>query len=255
MLIPGLVSVTFRDRSPKEILNEMHSARLDAIEWGGDVHVPAGKPGLAREVQGMTQEKGIWIAADGSYFRLGQQMDLEPWLETAAALGAPTMRIWAGSHGSRQVAPDERPAMIAELRALCERAAQYHLTISLEYHEATLTDDPVSTQRLLAEVGHAGLRSYWQIPKRACTTAELQDEFRAVRPWLSHVHIFNRDPNSGGWTTLHDATRLWTTLLAELSGDAGSHAVMIEFVREGSIAAFREDSAALRAIIASVQQS
>ena len=38
----GLVSVTFRDKTPAEIVSEVKKAGLDAIEWGGDVHVPHG---------------------------------------------------------------------------------------------------------------------------------------------------------------------------------------------------------------------
>ena len=41
MLIPGLVSVTFRKLSRTEIAGLMVNAGLSAIEWGGDVHVPS----------------------------------------------------------------------------------------------------------------------------------------------------------------------------------------------------------------------
>ena len=37
----GLVSVSFRDRAPEEILKEMARAGLTHIEWGNDVHAPA----------------------------------------------------------------------------------------------------------------------------------------------------------------------------------------------------------------------
>ena len=40
MLIPGLVSVTFRSLSQNEIANLMCRSELKAIEWGGDVHIP-----------------------------------------------------------------------------------------------------------------------------------------------------------------------------------------------------------------------
>ncbi len=38
----GLVSVTFRQLSPEEIVRVAREAGLTVIEWGGDVHVPPG---------------------------------------------------------------------------------------------------------------------------------------------------------------------------------------------------------------------
>ena len=37
MLIPGLVSITFRPLSPREIVDLVAEAGLKAIEWGGVV--------------------------------------------------------------------------------------------------------------------------------------------------------------------------------------------------------------------------
>ena len=39
MWIPGLVSISFRNESPKAIIDASKAAGLRAIEWGGDVHV------------------------------------------------------------------------------------------------------------------------------------------------------------------------------------------------------------------------
>ena len=38
----GLVSVSFRPYTPEDILKAMTKAGLNYIEWGGDVHAPAG---------------------------------------------------------------------------------------------------------------------------------------------------------------------------------------------------------------------
>ena len=42
-LIPGLVSVTFRQLSPEDIIDITYASGLKAVEWGSDVHLPAGK--------------------------------------------------------------------------------------------------------------------------------------------------------------------------------------------------------------------
>jgi len=36
----GLVSITFRDKTPEEILSAMKDTGLSFIEWGSDVHAP-----------------------------------------------------------------------------------------------------------------------------------------------------------------------------------------------------------------------
>ena len=36
----GLVSVSFRGHTPREILEEMKKVGLSCIEWGSDVHAP-----------------------------------------------------------------------------------------------------------------------------------------------------------------------------------------------------------------------
>ena len=47
-------------------------AGLRYIEWGSDVHVPAGNEARAREVRALCASAGIDPGAYGSYFRLGQ---------------------------------------------------------------------------------------------------------------------------------------------------------------------------------------
>ena len=42
MIGSSLCSVTFRALTPEEVLELAARAELDAIEWGGDVHVPCG---------------------------------------------------------------------------------------------------------------------------------------------------------------------------------------------------------------------
>jgi len=49
---PGLVTVTFRQLSPEQIANAAKKAGLQVLEWGGDVHVPAGDTMRARSDNG-----------------------------------------------------------------------------------------------------------------------------------------------------------------------------------------------------------
>ena len=97
---PGLVSISFRKLSWQDTLSLAKTAGLEAIEWGGDVHVPHGDVALAREVGEATRAAGLEVAAYGSYYRLGEPApDFSDVLASAKALGAPIIRIWAGSYG------------------------------------------------------------------------------------------------------------------------------------------------------------
>ncbi len=96
VLLPGLVSVSFRALSPREITGACLEAQVRGIEWGGDVHVPPGDLENARAVGQMTRDAGLQVAAYGSYFRCDGS-DFEPVLETALAVGAPLIRVWAGT--------------------------------------------------------------------------------------------------------------------------------------------------------------
>ena len=102
MIRSALVSITFRKLSPAEIIGLVKQAGLDGIEWGGDVHVPHGDVARAGEVRRMTEDAGLQVSAYGSYYRVGHEepCPFEQIVETAVALGAPDIRVWAGKQGS-----------------------------------------------------------------------------------------------------------------------------------------------------------
>ena len=74
MLIPGLVSITFRQKTPLEICRLCESAQLQAIEWGGDVHVPPNARNI-REIRDMSADHGLTVCSYGSYYRVTQPID------------------------------------------------------------------------------------------------------------------------------------------------------------------------------------
>ena len=111
-LLPGLVSISFRDRTPTELIAASVRAGLQGIEWGGDIHVPHGNLNVAREVAARTREAGLQVAAYGSYYRVGRdetrQEAFAQILDTAVALQAPLIRVWAGEQGSAKTPPATR---------------------------------------------------------------------------------------------------------------------------------------------------
>ena len=75
MIIPGLVSATFKTESPDFVLAALQKADLHAVEWSENWHIPAGDTALARDLRERTLAQGAEIAGYGSYYRLGQNSE------------------------------------------------------------------------------------------------------------------------------------------------------------------------------------
>ena len=253
MIYPGLVSITFRKLTPAEIVALVRKAGLQGIEWGGDVHVPHGDVGRAREVRALTQEAGLRVAGYGSYYRAGWSetngLPFKQVLDSAVELGAPTIRVWPGNKGSADASESERWAVIEDLRRIAKLAAQVGVTISTEFHGGTLTDTNDSASQLLVEVDQANLFTYWQ-PHNGETTEDCVAGLRAVLPRVSNVHVFHWWPSAAERHPLADGAERWAEFWRELKPLPGERFAMLEFVRDDLAESFLRDAATLRAWLA-----
>ncbi|MDQ3812626.1 MAG: sugar phosphate isomerase/epimerase [Armatimonadota bacterium] len=256
MISPGLVSITFRQLSPAEIVRLVVQAGLQGIEWGGDVHVPHGDLARAREVRGLTADVGLVTAAYGSYYRLGHSetdgLPFERVLETAVALEAPTVRVWAGTRGAAEADADYRKLIIDESRRIADIAAAAGITVSYEYHGGTLTDTPASALDLLEQAAHPNLKTLWQPlnwqPTDEATRANVQS-LRQVLPWLTNVHVYHWVTDEAGQRerrSLAAGEASWREYLRTISATGRDHWALIEFVRHDTPEEFLEDAQALR---------
>lgn len=250
MLHSGLVSVTFRKLSPAQIVALVRKAGLRGIEWGGDIHVPHGDIGRAREVRALTEEAGLRVAAYGSYYRAGwSEMNGLPFkhvLDSAVELGAPTIRVWPGAKGSADVDKAERRAVTDDLRRIAALAGQAGLTVSTEFHGGTLTDTNASASQLLAEADHPDLFTCWQ-PHNGEATAECVAGLRELLPRVSNVHVFHWWPTAAERHPLADGAARWAQFLRELKPLSGERFAMLEFVQGDAEEAFLRDAATLSA--------
>jgi sugar phosphate isomerase/epimerase len=253
MIHSGLVSVTFRKLAPAEIVALVRKAGLAGIEWGGDVHVPHGDIGRAREVRSRTQEAGLRVAAYGSYYRAGWSeangLPFRQVLDSAVELGAPTIRVWPGGKGSADVSESERWAVIEDLRRIAEIAAQVGVSISTEFHGGTLTDTNDSASQLLVEVDHRNVFTYWQ-PHNGQETAACVAGLRAVLPRVGNVHVFHWWPTAAERHPLAEGAARWSRFLRELKPLQGERFAMLEFVQDDAEDAFLRDAATLRGWLA-----
>ncbi len=252
-LTPGLVSITFRSKTPAEVIALALEAQTPLLEWGGDVHVPHGDVRAAREVGQRTREAGLQVAAYGSYYRVGVangDVTFEQCLASAGALGAPVVRVWAGACGSAETSDEQRASVVEDTRRICRMAASENINVAYEFHGGTAADTLQSTWDLLTRAGSPNLRTLWQ-PQQTTNAAERVNEIVELMPWLANVHVFQ---GAGGRPDALDTGRGdWLTYLPFLAKAKQPLGLLIEFVREGNPAQFLADAAVLNAWLAQVQ--
>jgi len=241
MIHSGLVSITFRKLSPGEIVAAVKQAGLRGIEWGGDVHVPHGDLAAARTVRALTDEAGLAVAAYGSYYRVGRsEADGLPFgrvLETAVALGAPTIRVWPGTAASPETDEATRAMIGAELHRIAELAAGAGVTVALEYHANTLTDTDESAARLLAEVPHPHLFTLWQ-PHNGIAPAINLAGLEQVKARVSNLHVFHWGATSQDRRPLAEGAAVWAHYLAAIAAQGGERYALLEFVAGDTLESF-----------------
>jgi hydroxypyruvate isomerase len=250
MIKTGLTSVTFRKLPAEEIVRLAQQAGLQGIEWGGDVHVPHGSLQLAREVLQRTVDTGLEVSSYGSYYQVGSvdsSIRFETVLDTALALQAKVIRVWAGDRASAAANEAWWDQVIADARRIAAVAAQAGVTLAFEYHEETLTDTSSSTCKLLSTIGCSNFRSYWQPPLHR-THAACLSGLREISPWLSHVHVFHY--LAGGLAPLAAGAAEWAQYLEAIQAVPGDRYGLLEFVKGETPGQFLDDAQALTRLCA-----
>ena len=250
MIKSGVVSVTFRKKSPRELIDISARAGLQAIEWGSDIHVPQGELALAREVRDMTISAGLDVASYGSYYYVGMDQDFAPYLETAVELGAPNIRIWAGKCPSKTSDKSFRNKVAEDTHRICEEAAKAGITISSEYHANTLTDNLDSAIRFLEDANSPNMYSYWQQPLFVADEdqyPEMKKLFDTGR--LTNIHVFAAYRGKFNKRPLAEDTKEWREFLSLLKTDDKLRYALLEFVKDDSDEIFIQDCATLNSLI------
>jgi 3-dehydroshikimate dehydratase len=245
-LVPGLVSVTFRTLSPAEIIALAVHAGVMQMEWGGDVHVPPGQIDVAREVGTRTQDAGLAVASYGSYYRAGSISsgpEFERCLDSATALGAPLIRVWAGDRGAAEADPHIRERVLQDTRRICRLAAERGLAVAFEFHAGTLIDSAAAAADLLGCESLPNLRTLWQ-PLGSASPAARMAEVQRVLPWLAHIHIYHWP--GGQRVPLADGEREWIASLSVVARAGRPVGLFLEFVQDDSPEQFIADAATLQ---------
>lgn len=252
MIKSGLCSVTFRNKSPREIVDLTARAGLCAIEWASDVHVCEGDVKTAKEVRAETEAAGLVMPSYGSYYRLGNCQDFKPYLESAIALGAKEIRIWAGINPSAYHLFEARQAIVREAKEISRLAAEYGITISTECHAYTLTDTPESLLLFMNEVNEPNFKTYWQellhIPQveqiRSLRAIYASDKLTNIH--VQHFRLFDAQREQ---RPLVEATTQWEERFSVFKDDEAERYAFLEFVKDSSDESLLADAKTLKDIL------
>lgn len=266
MILPGLCSITLKTAAPADILRLCTETGLRAIEWWAGGHVLPGDTATAERIGHLTRSAGLQVAAYGSYYRTGVSetsgMPFAPIIDAAAALGAPTIRIWAGAKSTRDASPADIDTIVADTLRIADLAAARGLTLTFEFHGGTLTDSGENALRFSRLVPHPALRFSWQ-PPHGFSVPESLATLEGLRPRLSTLHVYhwtigsyeknlyNEGQRALVWPTdfhrhpLADGAPLWHEVLSRVATDTEDHCALLEFVRADTPEQTRADAATL----------
>lgn len=240
-IIPGVVSISFRNKSAEQIIEEARACGLTAIEWGSDVHAPANRPERVAEIAGLTQAAGLVCCSYGTYLRIGQfsEADLRLHIAAAKRLGTSVLRLWAGDKDFEAYTPEETQAFFGECRGLAQIAEDENVVLCMECHNHTYTSRLEGALSLMEAVDSEAFRMYWQ-PNQFRTVEENLNYAKAIAPYTRHIHVFNWEGTE--CYPLAGAKALWKAYFSKFSG---THYALLEFMPDNAADAFERESKTL----------
>ncbi len=250
MLKCGLVSVSFRDKSVDEIIKYTKQAGLQAIEWGSDIHVPFGNIELAKDVKEKTEKAGLTVSSYGSYFRFGVPENTDEiwqsYLNTALALGCSVIRVWCGNQGSREISVEEYDLAVEQAKRYCQMAEKSGITVTMECHNYTITDDYDSTLKFLKDVSCSNLKMYWQ-PNQFRADDYNIDSLNALLDYIVNIHVFywigkEKFPLSDGYT-------IWKKYVEICKNENKDYYFLLEFMHDNKIESLNMTAKTLKKLI------
>lgn len=254
LLKPGLVSISFRELSSEDIVRLVSDAGLLGIEWGGDVHAPHGDLASAKRARILTRDAGLEVSAYGSYYRFDECFDdcseegpeFAAVLDSAEALKAPSIRVWAGRQSSADVSDGDRRRLVERSREIGDQALERNIRIDFEFHDHSLTDTNDAVGCLLDEIGHSNVGTFWQTKLRVGHVYRLQG-LEALIDRVSNIHcnFFGEDE----WPNAHlisDGEADWADYLQVLRKSGQERWVTIEHVKDNAVESFKRDAETLK---------
>jgi len=177
--------------------------RLDK-EHGHGIEVTASADARAA-ARAQAEEAGVALACLACSLRYADASTTDEMLaqtheriDLAGDVGCPTMRVFGGKL-PEGVGRDEAIALLlTSLAAVAGHAAERGVTVCLETHDDWT--DPVHVAAVLRGVNHPNVACNWDImhPVRA-GHATIDESFETLKPWIRHLHVHDRNPETGAF--------------------------------------------------------
>jgi len=270
MIYPGLCSISFNNKLTwEQVVDLTASTVLRGIEWGGNIHAPHGDLERARAIKNRCRDAGLMVSSYGSYYRVGQMAPELPFakvLDSALELGAPMIRVWAGTKDHEEVNAQEYQGVVDDTLAIAEMAAKAGVKIGFEYHPYTLTNSPAHTAELEARVRHPAVEFYWQ-PPFGRDADYCASSLEGVLPRLANLHVFHWTIGSPEANTVHAGMRplkfpdeffrhplsegaaLWRRYFDLAGGCQGNRWALLEFIKGDEPEQLKLDAATLAQLL------
>lgn len=237
----GLVSVSFREHTPEEILKAMQGTPLTCIEWGSDLHCP---PEKAEEIAALQERYSITCCSYGTYFRLGvtPMEELPQYINATKTLGTDILRLWCGNKNSEDYTPMEKESLFALCRRAAETAKKENVILCMECHIKTFTNRKEAALELMAAVDSPHLQMYWQ-PNQFRTEEENLAYAQAIAPYTKRIHVFNWKEKEK--FPLKEGMETWQKYLTAFD----CRPLLLEFMPDGRIESLPAEAESLRKLI------
>lgn len=243
----GLVSISFRSNSVEEIAKAAQSAGLEAIEWGGDVHVPHGDIAAARHAAEISAKYGLKTVHYGSYYKIGYS---DPALfggvlDSARALGAPVIRVWAGlGIHPDTLSREDYERIVSDAKRICDMSGD--IIVATECHNDTLTERYEYALRFLCDVGRDNFKTFWQPNQHYGFEYDIKAASQLL-PYVVGVHVFNWEGEKPEKYPLAQNPEKWKAYIDILGQKELNY--MLEFMPDDNIKSLPRESESLDRIL------
>ena len=270
MIRSGICSVTLAKKSVSEVIAIVKEAGLEGIEWWGKDHVPHGDIAIAAKVKALTEEARLKVSSYGSYYRAGvseaEGLRFASVLDTAVALGSPTIRVWAGNCNFADADETFVEKVVSDTMRIADMAAKAGLTVTFEFHGGTLTDNNDNAIKFASLVEHPAIFFSWQ-PPHGYTMEHCCAGLNGLLPRLSTIHVYHwtigsyekntvnetirplKQPEDFFRHPLSDGVERWREYVKMANSTGRDHFALLEFVKDDSPEQVIEDAGTLRELL------
>lgn len=204
-----------------------------------------------KKVREISEKAGIKCDSYGSYlnhfsrgdYRVLEESDILPYIQTTEALVAKCLKIWAGWKWSWEADEEYFDLIVKNSQLICDLAKEKGITIAFEYHRHTLTDTRFAALHLIEKIKRDNAKLYWQY-NGCITDAENIMELKMVTKCLENVHVGYCTHDFQSYE-LSEGYKQWKEYTDIIRSDGKDHNMYIEGVKDGTFEQFRKDAKTL----------